>query len=256
MSDSTPAGEISEADEILLSAYVDGELTETERAGLEQRLKLEPRLQAELESLRAHGSVLKALDPGESQTTAGFKAFRNTLATAAPDEIPTAPALPAPRVRRFLVIGACLFFALLLPVVLKQIANKNRATEISAWRLEKLDGRGHVERGGRVYEISAGEWLHLSDTLMLEPNGREDGVAVLKGPYDSSISAEIDARLSPSLLVNADNSVRLDEGRFTVEYANEEAAKMVKLSTPDGTVNPQGKAPWKMEVAVTKSRKP
>ncbi|NNJ10445.1 hypothetical protein EKD04_008910 [Chloroflexales bacterium ZM16-3] len=47
----------------LLSAYIDDQLTEPERAELERRLGTEPRLRAELEDLRATAAVLRDLEP-------------------------------------------------------------------------------------------------------------------------------------------------------------------------------------------------
>lgn len=54
---------MSEADSDLLSAYIDQQLSASERASLEQRLEQEPELRLALEELRATVEVLRALPP-------------------------------------------------------------------------------------------------------------------------------------------------------------------------------------------------
>ncbi|MGB9737835.1 anti-sigma factor [Chloroflexus sp.] len=51
--------ELPERDLVLLSAYIDGELTEAERTALEQRLAHESRLRRELEELQATRDLLR-----------------------------------------------------------------------------------------------------------------------------------------------------------------------------------------------------
>jgi anti-sigma factor RsiW len=53
----------TDADLELLSAYIDNQLSGAERMGLEQRLRAEPRLRAELAELRATTELLRNLEP-------------------------------------------------------------------------------------------------------------------------------------------------------------------------------------------------
>jgi hypothetical protein len=65
----------TEQDYDLLSAYIDGALTETERAALETRLSAEPELRRELDALRQNVVLLRGLPP--------MKAPRNFTLTPA-----------------------------------------------------------------------------------------------------------------------------------------------------------------------------
>lgn len=63
MPDDRPVNPVTPADLDALSAYLDNQLPQAERAALESRLAAEPALRAELESLRAVQQALAALPP-------------------------------------------------------------------------------------------------------------------------------------------------------------------------------------------------
>ena len=246
--------EIPEADALLLSAYVDGELSPAERSVLEQRLQRESALRTELEALRAHGAVLKSIDsePGEaaSQPSAGFVAFKDALAQATPDEIPVAPALPVPRVRRALFILFCFFGFVMVFGMLKAALTPGRDPELSNWRLQECSGKCQVERNGRMMVIGPGTIFRFSDVFYLESAGETAGTAILSGPNNAVIRTESDPKSNTALQIKAGNAVRFEEGRFSVEASTLEAAEALTLSTPDGRVTPEGSAPWKFEITV------
>ncbi len=104
-----------EQDNELLSAYLDGELNDTERAALEARLEADPALRAELEALRRTIALVRALPE--------LRAPRNyTLDPAVYGRKPAAPLhvimFPRANVRRLLIAAASVMLVFVAVVAL------------------------------------------------------------------------------------------------------------------------------------------
>lgn len=118
-------------DDELLSAYVDGELTATERALVEERLRSDPAAAALVEELRSLSSAIKALPQQtlgrdlRAGVLAELDEARADLAKHGPTTLPTAPIDRRAGMRRGLIwsamaIAAALLVALFQPAEIEQ----------------------------------------------------------------------------------------------------------------------------------------
>jgi len=103
---------VSEQDELLLNAYVDGELAPIEAARLEQRLAKEPRLAAQVEGRRALRSRLRA-DLADDVASADLRRRIMASVGEAPERQPRFSARSLSSLAASFLVGAVLGSALI-----------------------------------------------------------------------------------------------------------------------------------------------
>lgn len=244
--DGNPDSPISESDAILLSAYLDGEVDDSERDELERRLAAEPALKEELEALQAERGIMLAADPGrkpeDGKVSSAFTAFGSRLANVRPDELPVAPALKPPRFRRTLTLLLGAFMAFVLLGIIGDEVSRGRGVRMHAWRLTQSSGQVAVRRGDRMVTIRLPLYFQVNDELQLE----EGDQAELAGPGRLKLTLS-----GPAVLrLQADRYLYLSSGQIVVEGKGRALADELRLRTPDGTVKPQTGEALKMTVDV------
>ncbi len=238
---------VSETDAVLLSAYLDGELSEDEKIQLEKRLAEEPRLKQEWLQLQAEHKLILAADPTKKQSAEPvsdtFSKFGSKLALALPSALPVAPALRPPRLRRALTIMAGLIFGLILLGALTEKKGSGNRQTWSGWRVAGLEGKVLIYRDGKVLDCKKDRKVNWGDRVELTLNS----TLTLYGP------SELRCTLSESAIMawRVDGEMRLESGKAYVRASNRKAIQALKLSTPDGDVLPDLKAqPLEFEVKV------
>ncbi|MBI3828061.1 MAG: zf-HC2 domain-containing protein [Planctomycetes bacterium] len=238
------SGPLPEADAVLLSAYLDGELDAAERAALDRRLESEPGLKAELEALRASHDVLQAAaGPGRETIPARsdqFATFGSRLAQADPGELPVAAALQPSKFRRAFILFACVVAALIALGFAGRVMDRMAGPKPSGWSLTAPGAKITFIRAGRVMTVQGHEAFLAGDRLLLDAQA----AAELHGPEGLKAVAR-----GPATLTLERFALYLEEGKLTVEGEGPAAAQILNLRTPDGAVRPKANdGPFRFEV--------
>lgn len=238
---------LPEADAVLLSAYLDGELDEAARAGLEKRLAAEPVLREELEALRAaHDVFVQAAKPESSRAPAAsesFASFGSRLAQAVPGELPVASALPPAYLRRAVIVCVLVLGTLLAASFALRVFSRLGGPQPTGWGVLAQGARVSFVREGRVLTAEGYLPLQAGDLFVL-PDAQSE--VVLVGPGEVKVSAR-----GPARLTVAYGELEVAEGKLTVEGTGVEAAQSAKLRTPDGLVRPKvSEGAFKFDVDV------
>lgn len=249
---------VPEADAVRLSAYLDGELTAEERDALERRLAAEESLRKELEALRASKGLVRAVEveavAGGRAPSSAFATFGSRLSMAAPDEMPVAPALRPPRLRRVLTVAAAGSFGLVLLGIAGGILENFSGPPPCGWQVGKQNGKSTILREGRAVRSNEWQRLHLKDRFCLEAGSP----AEFQGPWG------LHATLSgPAALVfEEDFGLYLEFGKLEL---NAEARDLpsewsddipFSVRTPDGSLKPRPKDGLRFEVSVERRETP
>lgn len=131
-------------DDELLSAYVDGELTATERALVEERLRSDPAAAALVEELRSLSSAIKSLPQQtlgrdlRAGVLAELDEARADLAKHGPATLPTAPVDRRAGMRRGLIWSAMAIAAALLVALFQPAEIEQRERDLARAEQEKL----------------------------------------------------------------------------------------------------------------------
>lgn len=247
-----PAATVTEADAVLLSAYLDGELSEDERRAIEARLAAEPPLRDELEALTAGRRLLIG---AENESTSllhpsqTFLAFGKTkLAQAAPGELPVAPALKPPRLRRTLLVLGAVVFALLAMRGAGRVLRMLAAPERSVWQMTAVSGTWQVERDERMDSFEQPAALQVGDRLYLD----HLQTATLEAPGGAVCTLEGYAKVR----FEGHRGLLVEEGLLKIEAKNDREASALEdaVRTPDGAVNLRGAGRVRVQVTAPAAR--
>ncbi|MCW8129873.1 MAG: hypothetical protein KIS92_05910 [Planctomycetota bacterium] len=228
-------GGLSEADLVLLSAYLDGELEGAEREALAGRIEREPALKAEYQALRAsHDVLIAAARPEVSALPApseSFAAFGSRLSRALPDEVPVAEALQPSWFRRIFLVGLCAFGGLLALLLVGRFVDKMGGPKPSGWALNSPGAKVKFIREGRVMNADGFEHFLAGDELLVDAQAS----VLVQGPVGVKVTASGPAKVSfwPG-------EVHLEEGRLAVEGTGMAARDSFFVRTPDGDVRANG----------------
>lgn len=250
MADQDHNHNLSETDAILLSAYLDGELSAEERATLEVRLSREPALNQELEAMRSGGELLRQVDamhtPQLADPAACLTTVRHQLRAACPDEgLPVAPALRPSRIRRLSIVAlAGVFLVLLLGLVISLLQRMGLPTPCG-WDARPLGGTVAIERRDRIVLALDREILLVGDRLHLDQ--KEE--ALLSGPSGLRL------RVTGPAILRCDGhaAIFVEQGHVEVE-GQAFSASALHLTTPDGRIRPEDKDAFDFVVDVKEKR--
>ncbi|MCK6473259.1 MAG: zf-HC2 domain-containing protein [Planctomycetes bacterium] len=247
-----PAVTVTEADAVLLSAYLDGELSGDEHRAIEARIAAEPPLRDELEALTAGRRMLIG---AENESTSllhpsqTFLAFgKSKLANAAPGELPVAPALKPPRMRRTLLVLGAVVFALLVMRGAGRVLRMLAAPERSAWQMTAVSGTWQVERDERMVSFENPAALQVGDRLYLD----HLQTATLESPGGAVCTLEGYAKVR----FQGSGGLFVEEGLLQIEAKDERAAADLDkaVRTPDGAVNLRGAGRLRVQVTPAAAR--
>lgn len=191
----------SEFDRELLSAYVDGELSEAERAAVEARLASDPAAQRQVEEFRRLSALIQNLPQPALPVDFSAKVLRRAeqARTSSASE-PVRPGFSLGRTWRSwawpgLVIAAALLIAVMLPNREPELADRGAATSpLAVKEVPQLRARG--ESSSVASSAPQGASDLLRDELAMEPqatDGRllapeslvEDALPPSDGAFDS-----------------------------------------------------------------------
>lgn len=248
MSDSdekASGGGIGEADAVLLSAYLDDELSDDEKAALERRLAAEPGLKAELDALRASGDALRQADalgtPASNESALYLTTVRRRLQEEWPDEdLPVAAALRPSRLRHLALICAAGLAAVLLLTFIIGLLQRLGLPTPSGWSARPLEGKVAIERRERIVLALDQELLLVGDRLHLD----HGELAEMAGPADLTVKLS-----GPAVLRCDAHGLFLERGHAEIEGAAGSASAL-QLTTPDGRIHPEGNGDFNFVVDV------
>lgn len=247
-----PAVTVTEADAMLLSAYLDGELADGERRAIEARIAAEQPLRDELEALTAGRRLMigaenestSVLHP--SQT---FLAFGKTkLANAAPGELPVAPALKPPLTRRTLLVLGAVIFALLVMRGAGRVLRMLAAPQRSTWQMTAVSGTWQVERDERMVSFENPAALQVGDRLYLD----HLQTATLEAPGGAVCTLEGYAKVR----FEGQHGLLVEEGLLQIEAKDDGQASAIEnaVRTLDGAVNLRGAGRVRVQVTPAAAR--
>lgn len=216
---------LSDNDYELLSAYIDNQLTEAERATLDARLSDEPELQEELDALRSVSMLVGNLPtlkaPRDFTLTADMVA--DTQATKTPDNIRQLP-IPVSSIRKSplrlfaavaVVFVAVMFLGLMISNEvdeLQPMAVAMQSTETPITQPTKILADFDIAQGA---ESNAAVIVPGTATMELAPAGGSDAALRSASPADDTVEG-------------SDNA---SDAELALEFSITETAAMALLPT-------------------------